>query len=45
MMSQFGLNPYSRKEISKPKEKSKEESDIAKFLKKTKKVNAEIQNN
>ena len=45
MMSQFGLNPYSRKEISKPKERAKTESDISKFLKKTKKVNVEVQNN
>jgi P27 family predicted phage terminase small subunit len=46
MMDSFGLSPKARKEISKPKERAKEESDIAKFLKNTKKkVNAEIQNN
>ena len=45
MMDSFGLSPKARKELSKPKEKAKDESDIAKFLKKNKKVNAEIQNN
>jgi P27 family predicted phage terminase small subunit len=46
MMDSFGLSPKSRKEISKPKERSKEESDIVKFLKNSKKkVNAEVQNN
>lgn len=45
LMDKFGLNPKARKEISKPKEKSKSESDIVKFLKKTKRVDAEVQNN
>jgi len=46
MMDSFGLSPKSRKEISKPKERAKEDSDIVKFLKESKKkVNAEVQNN
>jgi P27 family predicted phage terminase small subunit len=46
LLDQFGMNPHARKELAKPKEKSKEESDIAKFLKDSKKkVNAEVQNN
>lgn len=46
LYDRFGLNPESRKELAKPKERSKEESDIAKYLKNTKKkVNVEVQNN
>jgi P27 family predicted phage terminase small subunit len=46
LLDRFGLNPGARKEVAKPKEKSKEESDIAKFLKNTKKkVDASLQNN
>jgi P27 family predicted phage terminase small subunit len=44
MMWEYGMSPKSRKEISKPIEKAKEESDMAKFLKKTK-VNVKVQNN
>lgn len=45
LMDKFGLNPKSRREISKPKEKEKEQSDITKFIKSQKKVNAAVQNN
>ena len=45
LMDKFGLNPKARKEITKPKEKAKEESDIAKFIKSKKKVNVAVQNN
>lgn len=36
IMDSFGLNPRARKEISKPKEREKELSDIDVFLSKTK---------
>jgi P27 family predicted phage terminase small subunit len=45
LFDRFGLNPEARRELIKPKEKSQRESDIAKFLKKTKGVHAEVQNN
>jgi P27 family predicted phage terminase small subunit len=46
MMDSFGLSPKSRKEISKPVERAKDKSDLAKFLDTTKKkVNVEVQNN
>ena len=45
MMFEFGLSPKARKEISKPKERSKEDSDIVKFLKSTKKPNVKVQDN
>lgn len=45
LLDQFGMNPQARKELAKPKEKSKDESDISKFLKKTKRVDAALQHN
>jgi P27 family predicted phage terminase small subunit len=45
MMFEYGMSPKARKEIIKPAERSKEESDIAKFIKKQKRVNVEVQHN
>jgi P27 family predicted phage terminase small subunit len=45
MMFEYGMSPKARKEISKPTERAKEESDMSKFLKKSKQPNVEVQNN